>query len=184
MWVPNPWTIEISSFIKSLAPHKLVVDGTYGVNKTHLDIETVDIYSDHFYPINDTKLKDDIALVGSVDKVFLAGEYDWTGNLKPPQADTLSSFYAIIEAQQNMTKPVIAGDLFWSLFMHDVPNCNIYVNHSDGYTLQYGNPLNTVQNNTQIATIREHFFAMQNEIVSSYLPCVPCPGPTAEYTYI
>ena len=182
MWVPNEWTEEISSFVKSLAPHKLIVDGTYGVNKTHLGIDTVDIYSDHYYPVNDTKLQDDIDLVATANKTYLAGEYDWTGNVKT--ASSLSSFYSIIEAQQKKTKPVIAGDLFWSLFMHDVPNCNIYVNHSDGYTLQYGNPLNTVQNNTQISTIRQHFFRMQGENVTSYLPAQACPGPTAEYTYL
>ena len=182
MWVPNEWTEEISSFVKSLAPHKLIVDGTYGVNKTHLSIDTVDIYSDHFYPLNDTKLQADIALVASANKTYLAGEYDWTGNVKT--ASSLSSFYSIIEAQQNQTEPVVAGDLFWSLFMHDVPNCNIYVNHSDGYTLQYGNPLNTVQNDTQISTIRQHFFRMQGQNVTSYLPAQACPGPTAEYTYL
>ena len=182
MDVPNEWTREISSFVKSLAPHKLVVDGTYGVNKSHLGIETVDIYSDHYYPLNITKLQADIALVAAANKTYLAGEYDWTGNVKT--APSLKSFYSAIEARQSMTNPVIAGDLFWSLFMHDVPNCNIFVNHSDGYTLQYGNPLNTVQNNTQISTIREHFFRLQGVNVTSYLPAVACPGPVAEYTYL
>jgi len=182
MDVPNEWTTEISSYVKSLAPNKLVVDGTYGVNKSHLSIDTIDIYSDHYYPLNITKLQADIALVAAVNKTYLAGEYDWTGNTK--SAPSLESFYGVIEARQELANPVIAGDLFWSLFMHDVPNCNIYVNHSDGYTLQYGNPRNTVQNNTQISTIREHFFRMQGVNVTSYLPAVACPGPTAEYTYL
>ena len=152
------------------------------MNKTHLNISTIDIFSDHFYPPNNTKLQQDIALVESVGKVYLAGEYDWTAN--NPEADSLESFYGIIEGRQNMSSPVIAGDLFWSLFMHDVPDCNIFVNHSDGYTLQYGNPANTVQNNTQISLIREHFFRMMNQTVDSYLPAVACPGNTAEYTYL
>ncbi|MCJ1370470.1 hypothetical protein MMC20_001683 [Loxospora ochrophaea] len=180
--VPVEWTSEISAYIKQLAPQKLVIDGTYGVNKTHLNISTIDIFSDHFYPPNNTKLQQDIALVESVGKVYLAGEYDWTAN--NPEADSLESFYGIIEGRQNMSSPVIAGDLFWSLFMHDVPDCNIFVNHSDGYTLQYGNPANTVQNNTQISLIREHFFRMMNQTVDSYLPAVACPGNTAEYTYL
>ncbi|KAK4543707.1 hypothetical protein LTR36_005352 [Oleoguttula mirabilis] len=178
--VPVAWTDEICSYIKQLGPHKLCIDGTYGVNTTHLSISSVDIYSDHYYPLNLTKLQDDIDLVGSADKVYLAGEYDWTGNNPSP---SLQSFYDVIEARQNTSSPVVAGDLFWSLFMHDVPDCNIFVNHSDGYALQYGNPLNTVHNNTQISTIRQHFFRMQNESVSSYLPAVACPGKYQDLTY-
>ena len=105
------------------------MDGTYGINTTHLNISTFDIFSDHFYPPNNTKLEQDIALVETVNKVYLAGEYDWTGN--DPQADSLQSFYSIIEGRQNMTNPVIAGDSFWSLFMHDVgaiDGCSIFVN--------------------------------------------------------
>jgi len=179
--VPNSWTQEIATFVKSLAPKKLIIDGTYGVNTTHFAVSEIDIFSDHFYPLNLTKLQDDIASVATADRVYLAGEYDWTGNDPSP---SLSSFYQVIEAQQNKTKPVIAGDLFWSLFMHDVPDCTRFVNHSDGYTLQYNNPLNTKQNNTQIATIREHFFKMRNESVSSYLPAVACPGPVKDFVYV
>jgi len=180
MDVPVEWTDEICSYVKQLGPHKLCIDGTYGVNQTHLSIASVDAFDDHFYPLNLTKLQDDIELVGSAGKVYLAGEYDWTGNDPTP---SLQSFYDIIEAQQNASEPVIAGDLFWSLFMHDVPDCNIFVNHSDGFALQYGNPTNTVQNNTQISTIRQHFFKMQNESVSSYLPAVACPGVYEDLTY-
>ena len=125
---------------------------------------------------------DDLALVQSVNKTYLVGEYDWTAN--NPQASSLQSFYGLIESRQNTSEPVVVGDLFWSLFMHDVPNCNIFVNHTDGYELQYGNPLNSVQNNTQISIIRQHFFKMQGVTVDSYLPAVACPGNTAEYTYL
>lgn len=127
-WVPNSWTSEISSFIKSLAPHKLIVDGTYGINSTHLMIPTVDIYSDHFYPPNVTKLDQGVALVKNANKVYLAGEYDWTGNQaanKISGTSSLPQFYNAIEQQASQTPPVIAADLFWSLFMHDVPNCQV-----------------------------------------------------------
>ena len=179
--VPVAWTDEICLYVKHLGPNKLCIDGTYGVNKTHLSIASVDAFDDHFYPLNLTKLRSDIDLVGSADKVYIAGEYDWTGNIA--SAPSLQSFYDVIEERQNMTDSVIAGDLFWSLFMHDVPNCNIFVNHSDGFALQYGNPLNTVHNDTQISTIRQHFFRMQNETVSSYLPAVPCTGKYEDLTY-
>ncbi|KAK3615693.1 hypothetical protein LTR56_026435 [Elasticomyces elasticus] len=179
--VPVAWTNEICSYVKQLGPQKLCIDGTYGVNNTHLSIASVDIFDDHFYQLNLTKLEDDIDRIGAAGKVYLAGEYDWTGNVG--SAPSLQSFFDVIEARQNTTSPVVAGDLFWSLFMHDVPNCNIYVNHSDGFTLQYGNPANTAKNNTQIATIRQHFFRMQNQSVSTYLPAVPCPGKYEDLTY-
>ncbi len=55
--------------------------------------------------------------------------------------------------------------------------------------MQYGNPNNTDKINGQISTIREHYFAMQNITVDSYLPAVACPhncmpGYEAEYTYL
>lgn len=178
--VPVAWTNEICSYVKQLGPKKLCIDGTYGVNKTHLDIPSVDIFDDHYYPLNLTKLSSDIDLVASVNKVYLAGEYDWTGNVA--SAASLQSFYDIIEARQKLASPVVAGDLFWSLFMHNVPDCQQFVNHTDGFTLQYGNPANTAQNDTQIASIREHFFRMQGLNVSSYLPAVDCPGKYADYT--
>jgi mannan endo-1,4-beta-mannosidase len=105
--------VDIQSYIKELAPNKLVVDGTYGVNTTHLSIPAIDIFSDHFYPPDIAKLEKDISLVQSVNKVYIAGEYDWTGNV--PSAASLLEFFSSIEAS-----PVVGGDLFWSLFMHDV----------------------------------------------------------------
>lgn len=62
------------------------------------------------------------------------------------------------------------------------------MNHNDGLALQYGNPANKAKNNTQISTIRHHYFAMQNITVDGYLPAVACPrnfipGYEAEYTY-
>lgn len=60
--VPVAWVSEIGKLLKSLAPTKLVVDGTYGVSREHLDIPEVDIYSNHGYPVSVTKLKSDLAL--------------------------------------------------------------------------------------------------------------------------
>lgn len=77
-----------------------------GVNKTHLSIPSIDIFSNHFYPPNNTKLADDIALVGSVNKVYLAAEYSWTLN---PDAIPLEDFFGTIESQQAKSRPVVAG---------------------------------------------------------------------------
>jgi mannan endo-1,4-beta-mannosidase len=164
-----------------LAPKKLIMDGTYGINKTHLNLKEIDIYSDHFYPTNLTQLQNDIELVASADKTFMAGEYDWTGNVE--SATPLPTFFGAIESRLSVSKPAAIGSQFWSLFMHDVPNCHRFVNHSDGFSLQYNNPLNTAKNTTQISLVREHLFRMKGETVSSYLPAVACPGPLADYTY-
>ena len=125
--VPVAWTREICQYVKSLGPRKLCIDGTYGVNTTHFTIEEVDIFSDHYYPLNTTILQEDITAVASTNRVYLAGEIDWTGlnGKTTPQGSTLQSFYDVILARQNTSSPVVAGSLFWSLFMHDVPDCSV-----------------------------------------------------------
>ncbi|KAF2484261.1 glycoside hydrolase superfamily [Neohortaea acidophila] len=169
MDVPPAWTDEICSYIKQLAPKKLCIDGTYGINKTHLTIDSVDIMSDHFYPPNIAKLNSDIALAGGANKAYIAGEYDWTGNVR--SAAPLQSWFGVTQNNTN----VVAGDLFWSLFMHDVPNCSVYVDHDDGFTMHYGDPNNTAHNNTQIRTVRKHLFELQGKQIGNSFPPVQCP---------
>ena len=110
-----------------IGPQKLCIDGTYGVNATHFAVEEIDIFSDHFYPLNTTILESDIAKVESANRVYLAGEIDWTGlnGGTTLQGSSLADFYEVILERQNLTKPVVAGSLFWSLFGHDVPNCYV-----------------------------------------------------------
>lgn len=62
MDVPAGWVEDIAGFVKGLAPGKLFVDGTYGVNQTHLGVEGVDIFSDHFYPVSIAKLQQGLDL--------------------------------------------------------------------------------------------------------------------------
>ncbi|OIW35427.1 glycoside hydrolase, partial [Coniochaeta ligniaria NRRL 30616] len=114
--VPASWVQEVGSYVKSLAPKKLLVDGTYGVNRTHLAIPEVDIFSDHYYPISLSKLKGDLNLVASVNKTYFAGEYDWVGQSSSTAAndDSLASWYRTIE----QTSGAI-GSAFWSLFGHN-----------------------------------------------------------------
>lgn len=114
------------------------MDGTYGVNSTHFAVSEIDIFSDHFYPLNTTILKSDIAAVKSTNRVYLAGEIDWTGlnGGQVPQGDTLASFYDAILAQQNETSPVIAGSLFWSLFGHNVPDCSVSFQFENTYWVE------------------------------------------------
>jgi hypothetical protein len=102
-------------------PKKLCIDGTYGVNSTHFEVEEVDIFSNHYYPLNNALLQDDIAAVEKANRTYLAGEIDW----RDQSGDSLASFYNVILAKQNSSSPVVAGSLFWSLFGHNVPDCSV-----------------------------------------------------------
>lgn len=144
MDVPVEWLREIAALVKELAPEKLVVDGTYGVNKSHFEVKEVDLFSDHFYPVNTTKLEEDLELgelpkdykttrlgvtecviVASANRSYFAGEFDWVGSSDgglTPDGDSLTEWFSIIEGS-----PVAGGDAFWSLFGHNVPDCNVSI---------------------------------------------------------
>lgn len=68
------WTTAVSDLLKTLAPDTLVISGSYGVQKRELNIASVDIVSDHYYPLYSYNLKKAASLAGSSDKVFLVGE--------------------------------------------------------------------------------------------------------------
>lgn len=60
--------------------------------------------------------------------------------------------------------------------MHNVPNCQQYVNHTDGFTLHYADPVNNQNNVTRIEEIRQHMFKLQGKNVGLAQPPVPCPA--------
>lgn len=157
------------------------MDGTYGINATHFDMPIVDVYTDHFYPLNLTKLAEGVEKVQSTNRVYFAGETDVSGNRipDPPNTVSLAEFDAAGEAYvASGTNSAFAGDSFWSLFGRNVPKCDEWVEHDDGYTVSYGNPANTVQNKTQIAEVTRHLWALrgvQVEVSADSLPSVPCP---------
>jgi len=107
--------------IEILGPKKLCIDGTYGVNATHFAVPEIDVFSNHFYPLNNSILLSDIAAVQTANRVYIAGEITWTGG----KGDSLQSFYDVILKQQNGSQPVVVGSQIWSLFGHDVPNCEV-----------------------------------------------------------
>ncbi|KAI0593890.1 glycoside hydrolase superfamily [Biscogniauxia sp. FL1348] len=174
---PADWVRETARFVKGLAPGKLFFDGTYGVDPSHLDIDEVDVFSDHFYPVSTAKLRADTQAVAGAGKAYYAGEYGWlAGGGGGGGGDSLESFFEMIEASA-----VVCGDSFWSLFGHNAPDCSTFVDHNDGFTLQYGNPANTADTNNRIRLIRKHFVAMSQNVTISpdeALPTVLCPAPT------
>lgn len=78
---PAAWTREIARHVKALAPRHLVFDGTYGVfpDSGQLAVQEVDVFSDHFYPLDTTKFLTGFSHVQAADRIYLAGEIDWTG---------------------------------------------------------------------------------------------------------
>lgn len=54
-----------------------------------------------------------------------------------------------------------------------------YVNHSDGFTLQYNNPANSAYTTSRIKLIRQHLVQMSQGIdisADAALPAVACPA--------
>lgn len=141
--------------------------------------------------------------VASVNKSYFAGEYDWVGSADDgttPRGDSLADWFGVIEQS-----PVAVGDAFWSLFGHNVPDCTVsspslnmkplritrgreadnaavtqaFVNHTDGFTLQYGNPANSDYTDSRIQLIHQHSVRLskgQNISADADLPVVPCPA--------
>ncbi|CAN8098789.1 unnamed protein product [Discula destructiva] len=175
--VPTEWTREIAAFVKQLAPEKLMVDGTYGINQAHFAVDEIDLFSNHFYPVNITKLTADLDLVASTNRSYYAGEFDWVGSSDDgvtPRGDSLAEWFSVIEKS-----PVAVGDSFWSLFGRDVPNCNNFVYHADGYTMHYNNPLDSAYVTSRVQLVRQHFTKMssgQDIGANASLPAVPCPA--------
>jgi mannan endo-1,4-beta-mannosidase len=108
------------------APKKLCSDGTYGVQTAALSIKEVDIYSNHYYPLNITQMNLDVKATSAAKKVYYTGEIDWTGfNLGRNPGDPLKEFYAYILGTQKENSYTVAGSLIWSLFGRNVPDCSV-----------------------------------------------------------
>ncbi|KAI0271554.1 glycoside hydrolase superfamily [Gloeopeniophorella convolvens] len=162
---PAAWTNEVGQLIKSLAPNQLFLDGSYGIfpDSGQLDNKVVDIFSDHFYPANISKLETDLALVKTANRNFLAGEFDWVGT---NGGDPIPDFLEVIQ------KTGYAGDFFWSVFGHDDACCQ-YVEHDDGFSFYYQrDAFYTQQGNMLIG----HATATSGKQVPEILPEVACPA--------
>mmetsp|Transcript_26365 Transcript_26365/g.66297 ORF Transcript_26365/g.66297 Transcript_26365/m.66297 type:complete len:455 (+) Transcript_26365:112-1476(+) len=150
---PANWTAHMARFIKSIDPNHLVLDGTYGVNPDALHIEEVDMYSDHYYPMNLTKLASDAALCEKASKVFFVGEYQWSSG-------DLTSFLRAL--RQN---PAVAGDTYWSLFPH-ADNYG-FVQHQDCCTLHY--PGDSAEMRARVQQLRTHAYHMSGRSVAGFM---------------
>ncbi|KAI0310840.1 glycoside hydrolase [Amylostereum chailletii] len=170
---PAAWTHEIGTLVKSLAPNQLFMDGSYGIFPETLVNEVVDIFGDHFYPPNITRLTQGMDLVTAAGRNYVAGEYDWTGL---NGGDDLSTFLSTIHRAS--VKP---GDAFWSLFGHDDACCN-YVEHTDGESFYYLRQDNGTLANAPADIFLErgkvlvaHAAEMAGEAAPERMPAVACP---------
>ena len=111
--VPRNWTREITIHIKSLAPKSLVLSGRYGVAVDELTIPELDGCDDHFYPAGQLlRLEADVAMTSLAQKVFIAGEYDWS-KFSFGKEGSIAPFLSAVLKNDN-----IAGAMYWSLHSH------------------------------------------------------------------
>jgi hypothetical protein len=155
----SSWTDTISSYIKSLAPSQLVVDGRYGLDDASLKLANVDIYSNHYRNVSD--ILGEAAYVRNNGKAYMLGEYDWTGKrLTVTLVDYLNT---IKDADVDIVS-------FWSLFGHN--DTYGFIQHGDGYTLHYPG-----YNNEMISRsgqIRSAYYGIRNLSVPNHgIPGIP-----------
>ncbi len=130
----DEWTQDIASYIKSIAPNKLVADGSGADRVSTLQMPgrtaaAVDILSPHYYPQEQggsypavafastlagyasssalAQLPVDAANAKAAGKVMIVGEYPWT------RSDVAAWHTAI------MSNPDIAAAAFWSIIGND-----------------------------------------------------------------
>jgi len=155
---PASWTQQIADYIKSIDKNHLVMDGRYGVDQNAVTIPSVDLYSDHFYPMDPNRVISGATLCKNNNKVYTVGEYGWASG------SNLQQFLSTIETQP------VAGDTFWSLFPH--ADINGFVQHSDGFTLHYPGDSPAMRADAQM--IRNHAYKMRGITVPEHmLPPAP-----------
>jgi hypothetical protein len=170
------WTSTISTYIKSIAPRQLVMDG--GFDLGDLTLPDVDIQSPHFYPISTRSLSQVLSLLSSPDQALVIGEYAWNN---PDPTTGLAPFLAEIE-----NTPAISGDVYWDLFPQN--DDFGYTEHYDGYQLHFpgddtdvgngngmGAPvLSGTSDAAMVTELRDHAYAMSGRTAPPYpVPSAP-----------
>jgi mannan endo-1,4-beta-mannosidase len=170
------WTGRIAAYLKSLAPHQLVMDGALSLDPGDLALSDVDIQDQHLYPISIGKANYLAARVAVAKQAFVVGEYGWNNASK---SDGLVPFLADIERTN-----AISGDIYWDL----LPQNDFFgfEEHYDGYQLHFPGDdedvgtigavtvLAPVSDAPLVADLRHHAYAMAGVPVPSYpVPWAP-----------
>jgi mannan endo-1,4-beta-mannosidase len=162
---PITWTRTISAYIKRIDNHHLVMDGRGGIDPEAANLANVDIVSDHYYPKDVSSLESDARLAHTMNKVFVAGEFDWND---ANGGDSLSRFLSAIESN-----PFIAGDAFWELWPHD--DRYGYVKGQKEYMFHYPGDSNAMRKSAQ--QLRTHAYHMRQVPIPAYsIPASPTLG--------
>lgn len=174
-WPPPAWTGQIATYIKSIDPHHLVMDGTYGLQSPDaLTLPDVDLYSDHDYPMSVQSVENDGAMAAAAGKAVVIGEYSWNNmDSDQPPWSTGSSLPDFLTALEQT--PGIVGDTYWDLFGHN--DTYGYVQHGDGFTLHF--PGDTAADRLAATQLRAHAYAMSGLPVPKNYPRPGTPVITA-----
>ena len=100
------WTSTISTYIKSIAPNQLVMDGLDTVDPGVLKLPNVDILDQHYYPMDTSQPATQASQTAAAGKALILGEYAWNGT----NGVGLAPFLSFIQST-----PSISGDLYWDL---------------------------------------------------------------------
>jgi mannan endo-1,4-beta-mannosidase len=168
------WTTTISAYIKSIAPHQLVTDGSFALNPGNLKLANVDIVDQHLYPwplntpLGTSLLAADASQTTAASKPLVIGEYAWTSSTG------LAPFLSAITSNAN-----ISGDLYWDLLP---PNDDFgFEEDFDGYQLHFPGdnsdvaeaanlpPVSATSSDGPLVTqLRSHAYAMTGTAVPAY----------------
>lgn len=170
---PDAWSADICAYIKGIAPNQLVIDGSFGVRTASLTDANVDIVSDHFYPMDTTRLAADLATANLSNKVFIIGEYD--NNQIYAGGSTLANFLAAVEAASavkidmftDLMAPADTHGYQASYQFHTLDPTNVGTDSAWGDPTVYGG----ISVQTRLAAIRTHIHTVRSRSVPSYPGC-------------
>ncbi len=141
------WLKDISAFIKKADPKHFVLNGvdeSLGQNDD-FNIDTLDVYSNHFYWKDFNRLNSGSSSAKAVSKSYIIGEYN---------SHFENDWFNYIESDKN-----ISGSVFWSLYPHyGGYGGSEPMPHGDGYTLHYP------ENISELTRISQHFSKMKERI--------------------
>lgn len=163
------WTKAVADHIARVAPRQLVVDGhgtdpactTGCLHEPSLDIDSVDVVDDHFYPMQTERVVSSAATARRHGKAYLVGEYDWNG---ARGGVGLSTFLGAVRSSG------AAGSLMWSIVPH--ADGSGFVDHADGF--QFFFPGRTADETARTRTLQSFARSMGGPAVSGSAPPTPC----------
>lgn len=169
---PAEWTIDVASYIKSLAPSTLVMDGSYSRNFNEsswpletLQSEYVDILSYHLYGDPDLDHYNDLRdQILEANKILIIGEHGFYSD-----AAIYEDAFDLIDCP---------GALIWSLRPHN--EIGGFTTHSEGSNIySYHVPGWARQTSTEFDTLEERVVRLTYEasydIIDQLTPLYPIP---------